>query len=93
MVLCIYICCKIESMDPGYDCYMDGIIKYIHAMMIVQQLIILRSQKYFMDLTLLRANFNTVSDPTDLIESSGRATILLSNNTKIYGFDFAESKY
>ena len=80
-------------MDPGYDCYMDEIIKYIHAMMIVQQLIILRSQKYFMNLTLLRANVINVLGLTDLIESSGRATMLLSNNTKIYGFDFAESKY
>ena len=26
-------------MDPGHNCYMDGIIKYIHAMMIVKRLI------------------------------------------------------
>ena len=45
--------------------------------------IILRRQRYFMDLTLLRANINTVSGPTNLIENSGRATILLSNNTKL----------
>ena len=43
----------------------------------------LRSQKYLTNLTLLRANVIYVSSPMDLIESSGRATILLSNNTKL----------
>ena len=42
MVLCvyiyIYICCKIKSMDSGHDFYMVGIIKFIHAMMIVQRI-------------------------------------------------------
>ena len=55
--------------------------------------IILRSQKYFMNSTLLRANVTNVLGPTDQIESLRRAMILLSNSTKFYGFDFAESKY
>ena len=46
-----------------------------------------------MNSTLLRANVTNVLGPTDQIESLGRAIILLSNSTKFYGFDFAESKY
>ena len=45
--------------------------------------IILRSQKYFMNSTFLRAKVIIVLGSTDLIESSGRAMILLSNNTKL----------
>ena len=45
---------------------------------------ILRNQKYFLNLTLLKANVNTISGPADLIEGSGRAMILLPNNTKIW---------
>ena len=44
---------------------------------------ILRNQKYFLNLTLLKANVNTISGPADLIEGSGRAMILLPNDTKI----------
>ena len=44
---------------------------------------ILRNQKYFLNLTLLKANVNTISGPAYLIEGSGRAMILLPNNTKI----------
>ena len=45
--------------------------------------IILQSHKYFMSSTLLRANVIDVLGPMDPIESSGRAMILLSNNTKL----------
>ena len=44
---------------------------------------ILRNQKYFLNLTLLMASVNTISCPVDLTEGSGRAMILLPNNTKI----------
>ena len=45
---------------------------------------ILRNQKDFLNLTLLKANVNTISGLTDLIESSVRAMILIPNNTKIW---------
>ena len=45
---------------------------------------ILRHQKYFLNLTLLKANVNTISGLADLIEGSGRAMILLPNKTKIW---------
>ena len=44
---------------------------------------ILRNQKYFLNLTLLKANVNIISGPADLIEGSGKAMILLPNTTKI----------
>ena len=44
---------------------------------------ILRNQKYFLNLTLLKANVNTISGLADLIEGSSRAMILLPNNTRI----------
>ena len=44
---------------------------------------ILRNQKYFLNLILLKANVNTILGPVDLIEGSGRAMILLPNDTKI----------
>ena len=37
-----------------------------------------------MNLTLLNINVNTVSGPVDLIAASGRATVLLPNNIKLY---------
>ena len=42
---------------------------------------ILRDQKYFCHITLLEANVNTISGPTDLIDGSGRATIMLPCGT------------
>ena len=38
---------------------------------------ILRGQKYFSHITLVEANVNTISGPIDLIDGSGRATIML----------------
>ena len=37
---------------------------------------ILRNQKYFLNLTLLKTNVNTISGPADLIKGSDRAMIL-----------------
>ena len=38
---------------------------------------ILRDQKYFSHITLVEANVNTISGLIDLIDGSGRATIML----------------
>ena len=38
---------------------------------------IIRDQKYFSHITLVEANVNTISGPTDLIDVSGRAIIML----------------
>ena len=43
---------------------------------------ILRDKKYFSNLTLVSFNVQTISGPVDLIKGSGRATIVLPNNTK-----------
>ena len=45
---------------------------------------ILRDKIYFSDLTLVKSNVNTISVPIDLIQGSGRATIILPNGTKIH---------
>ena len=42
---------------------------------------ILRDQKYFSHITLVEANVNTISGPADLIDGSGRATIMLPYGT------------
>ena len=42
---------------------------------------ILRDQKYFSHITLVEANVNTISGLADLIDGSGRATILLPCGT------------
>ena len=42
---------------------------------------ILRDQKYFSHITLVEANVNTISSPADLIDGSGRATIMLPCGT------------
>ena len=36
---------------------------------------ILRDKKYFLELTLIKANVNTISGTTNLVEGSGRANI------------------
>ena len=38
---------------------------------------ILQNQKYFSHITLVEANVNTISSPEDLIDGSGKATIML----------------
>ena len=43
---------------------------------------ILKNQKYFSHLKLAKANVKTISGASDLIEHSGRATIILPNGTK-----------
>ena len=42
---------------------------------------ILRDEKYFSHITLVEANVNTISGPADLINGSGRATIMLPCGT------------
>ena len=42
---------------------------------------ILRDQKYFSHITLVEANVNTILGPADLIDGSGRATIMLPCDT------------
>ena len=37
---------------------------------------ILQDQKYFSHITLVEANVNTILGPADLIDDSGRATIM-----------------
>ena len=43
---------------------------------------ILRDKKYFLNLTLVPFNVQTISSPVDPIKGSKRATIVLSNGTK-----------
>ena len=43
---------------------------------------ILRDKKYFSNLTLVPFNVQTISSPIDLIKGSGRATIVMPNDTK-----------
>ena len=45
--------------------------------------IILRDKKYFSNLTLVPFNVQTISSPVDLIKGSGRATIVMPNDTKV----------
>ena len=54
----------------------------MHVLLIVSQLTILRDKKYFSNLTLVPFNVQTISSPVDLIKGSGRATIVLPNDTK-----------
>ena len=44
---------------------------------------ILRSDKYFSNLSRMKANVNTISGTANLIEGSGRAIILMPRGTKI----------
>ncbi|GAV75692.1 hypothetical protein CFOL_v3_19170, partial [Cephalotus follicularis] len=45
--------------------------------------IILQNEKYFSHLTIAKANVETISDTTDIIEGSGMASFVLSNGTQI----------
>ena len=45
---------------------------------------ILRDKIYFLELTLIKANVNTISDTTNLVEDSGRVNITLSNGTRFH---------
>ena len=44
---------------------------------------ILKDKKYFQSLILCKVNFNTISTSLNLIESSGRAIIMLPKGTKL----------
>ena len=45
---------------------------------------IFRDKRYFLELTLIKANVSTISDTTNLVEGSGRANIMLSNGTRFH---------
>jgi hypothetical protein len=45
---------------------------------------ILQDKKYFLDLILAENNVNTISGASNIVEGSGRACIILPNNTKLY---------
>ena len=45
---------------------------------------ILCDKKYFSNISLGKSNVNTISGPIDLIQGSGRATIILPRGTKIH---------
>ena len=45
---------------------------------------ILRYKKYFSNLTLTKSNVNNISSPIDIIQDSGRATIILPYGIKFY---------
>ena len=56
---------------------------------------ILHDKKYLTNLSLVKSNVNTISGPIDLIQSFGRATIILLSETKIHINDalyYAKSK-
>ena len=45
---------------------------------------ILRDKRYFLELTLIKANVSTISGTTNLVEGSGRANITLPNGTRFH---------
>ena len=45
---------------------------------------ILRDKRYFLELTLIKANVSTISGITNLVEGSGRANIMLQNGTRFH---------
>ena len=45
---------------------------------------ILREKRYFLELTLIKANVSTISGTTNLVEGSERANIMLSNGTRFH---------
>ena len=45
---------------------------------------ILRDKRYFLELTLIKANVSTISSTTNLVEDSGRANITLPNRTRFH---------
>ena len=45
---------------------------------------ILRDKKYFLELTLIKANVSTISGIINLVEGFGRANIMLPNGTRFH---------
>ena len=45
---------------------------------------ILRDKRYFLELTLIKANVSTISGTTNLVEGFGRANITLPNGTRFH---------
>ena len=59
-------------------------MRVMHVWLIVQPHIILRDKRYFLDLTLTIVNVSIISGTANLIESSERANIMLSNGTRFH---------
>ena len=45
---------------------------------------ILRDKRYFLELTLIKANVSTISSTTNLVEDSGIGNIMLPNGTRFH---------
>ena len=45
---------------------------------------ILRNKRYFLELTLIKANVSTISGTTNLVEGFGRENITLPNGTRFH---------
>ena len=45
---------------------------------------ILWDKRYFLELTLIKANISTISGTTNLVDGSGRANIMLPNGTRFH---------
>ena len=45
---------------------------------------ILRDKRYFLELTLIKANVSTISSTTTLVEGFGRTNITLSNEIRFH---------
>ena len=67
----LYVGSLVSKINGGEICLADSSTTHT----------ILRDQKYFSQITLVEANVNTISGPADLIDGSGRATILLPCGT------------
>ena len=45
---------------------------------------ILQDKRYFLEMTLIKANVSTISGTTNLVEDSEKVNIMLSNGTRFY---------
>ena len=55
---------------------------------------ILRDKRYFLELTLIKANVSTISRTTNLVKGFGRANLMLTNGTRSHINDaLYSSKY
>ena len=45
---------------------------------------ILRDKRYFIELTLIKANASTISSTTNLVEGYGKGNIMLPNGTRFH---------
>ena len=74
---------KINSKMTSEDfCLADNVTTYT----------ILKDKKYFQSLKLCKANVNTISGSSNLIEGSGKAIIMLPKGTKLCIDDYIKLK-